>query len=71
MLAGPDLLVVPIVSRYGPQNYLLHDVPWHQGQIDRSVVPWMLLLTLLDHMVTTFLTSNQLGHSWSARTSGK
>lgn len=56
MLAGPDLLVVPIVSHYGPQNYLLHDAPWHQGQIDRPVVSWMLLLTVLvrGHHISNF-----------------
>ena len=47
MLTGPDCLVVLYVPCDVTQDDLLHDLPWHQCQTERPVVPQILLLALL------------------------
>jgi len=47
MLARPDLLVVPCILYALTQDGLFHNLPWHQGQADRPLVPQILLTTLL------------------------
>ena len=46
MLAGPDPLVVLHVPGERTQDELLHNLPGHQGQADRPVVPGILLPAL-------------------------
>jgi len=47
MLAGLDPPVVLHTPGECTQDELLHNLPWHQGQADRPVVPRMLLPALL------------------------
>jgi len=47
MLAGPESLVVLHVPGEHTQDESLHNVPWHQGQADRPLVPRILLLAFL------------------------
>ena len=44
MLAGPDPLVVPDMLHNHTPGDLLHDLPQYQGQADRPVILWVLLL---------------------------
>ena len=43
MLTRPDPLVVHYMTLICTQDDLLHDLPWHRGQTDRSIVSWILL----------------------------
>lgn len=43
MLAGPGRLVVLYMKCDGTQDDLIHNLPQHQGQADRPVLPWILL----------------------------
>ena len=47
MLARPDPLVVSHMPSDLTQDDLLHNLSWHPAQAGRSVVPWILLTTLL------------------------
>lgn len=47
VLAGPDPLVVLHMPHDGTQDDLLHNLPQHQGQDDRPVIPWILFPALL------------------------
>jgi len=47
VLAGPELLIVLHTPSEHTQDELLHNLPWHQGQADRPVVPGILFLALL------------------------
>ena len=49
MLAGPDPWAASHVlhAGHGTQDDLLRDLPQYPGHTDRSVVPWLLLPTLL------------------------
>ena len=46
-LAGPGPPVVLLMLCDLPQDDLLHNLSWHQGQADWHVVPQILLTTLL------------------------
>lgn len=50
MLAVPDPLVVLYMLHDGTQGYLLHDFPQHCSQIDKPVVPQILILILLEEV---------------------
>ena len=47
ILARHDSPDIPHVLCDLPYDDLLHNLAWHQGQADKPVVPWVLLLTLL------------------------
>lgn len=51
-LAEPDPLVVLYVPHDGTQDDLLHGLPWHPGQTDRTVVVQILLPTFLVDSIT-------------------
>ena len=47
MLAEPDPPFVTHMPCDHTQDDLFHNVPWHRGQADRPVFPWIVLTTLL------------------------
>lgn len=71
MLTKPDELVALYILCDGAQADLLHNLPWHQGQNDRSVVLQTFLSSLRVDVRHICKCSCPLGPLWITITIGK